>query len=288
MKRFPRFRAASALLAAILAAILIQAASAFAERWSFAAISDVRPEFAAYTGVLRQIKSGRPEDPNFPPAQLVLAVGDIDPLIRTVIIHQEVMGRDVPFIPVRGNHEGPEDLRYMLKKVLPGMGLPIEYYDSSSATYCLDWKNARFIVIDRYTEYARKLKDPAFLQWLEKAITSAAGADHVFIAFHEPYAFFFPENDLFGKILIRHSDKVRAVFNGHMHCYARHSIQCPRGPIHLINTGNAGSRGHSDGNLTTVEVAIDGKQVVYRAVQAPHGTGNFAATDQWPAFSRRK
>lgn len=276
------------MFAAIFLAILVQAGIAFAERWSFAAISDIRPDFAAYTSVLRQINSGKPEDPGFPRAQLLLAVGDIDPLIRTVIIYQEVMGGDVPFIPVRGNHEGPEDVRYMLKKVLPGLGIPIEYYDSSSATYYFDWKNARFITIDRYTDYAGKLRNAVFLQWLEKAISSAAGADHVFIAFHEPYAPLFPENDPFWKILIKHSDKVRAVFNGHIHCYGRHLVPGGRAGIYSINAGNAGSRGHSDGTLTAVEVSIDGKEVLYRAVQAPHGTRNFAVTDQWPSPGRGK
>lgn len=286
MKRTRGFKTAGVLLAVISLISFVRIGAAFAERWTFAATSDSRSEFAAFTSVLQQIKFGLPEDPGFPPAQFVLGIGDIDPLIRTVIIYREVMGSESLFIPVRGNHEGTEDVRLMLKKVLPGLGLPLEYYDSpgnpSSATYYFDWKNARFIVIDRYTDYARELREPDFLQWLEKAIGSAVDADHIFIAFHEPYAPFSPENDPFWGILIRNGGKVRAVFNGHTHCYMRNLIPCTRkGGIYLINAGNAGTRGHSDGNLTAVEVAINGKEASFRAIQAPHGTGNFTVTDRW-------
>lgn len=259
------------------------ASSAFAEKWSFAVFSDNRHFEAAYRGVLENMKGGGPSDPQFPKPDFVVGVGDIDPVSRTFQIFKDTMGPEKTFIPVRGNHEARDDVRFILKDILPLERPPVTVYEKESATFYYDWKNVRLIVVDQYTDYAKNLGDPKFLGWVEKAIKSAKHADHVFISFHEPRFPADAHSDPFWSMLLRHTDKVRAVLWAHSHVYARRSLTNSHGEIELINAGAAGNPGHSDGMDTYVEIAIDGKLVSFRAVQAPDKTNDFRVTDNWKA-----
>jgi hypothetical protein len=263
--------------------ILSAASSAFAQKWSFAAFSDNRNFEVAYRNVLEDINSGGPADPGFPRPDFVVAVGDIDPVKRTLQIFRESIGPPMPFIPVRGNHEAPEDVRFILKDILPSEQPPARVYDKESVTFYYDWKNVRLIVIDQYAAYAKDLSNKTFLKWLERAIVSAKNADHVFITFHEPY---FPADlhlDPFWDLLLKHSGKVRAVLWAHTHSYARRYVPDSHGGIELINAGAAGNTGHSDGMNTFVQIGIDGKDLAFRVVQAPDKTKDFKVTDTWKA-----
>jgi hypothetical protein len=267
----------------LLLLTLSTASSAFAQKWSFAAFSDNRNFEVAYRNVLEDINSGGPADPGFPRPDFVVAVGDIDPVKRTLQIFRETIVPPMPFIPVRGNHEAPEDVRFILKDILPSEQPPARVYDKESVTFYYDWKNVRLIVIDQYAAYAKGLSKPAFLDWLERAILSAKNADHVFITFHEPH---FPadfHSDPFWGLLIKHSDKVRAVLWSHTHCFARRYVPGSQGGIELINSGAAGHTGHSDGMNTFVQIGVDGKDAAFRAVQAPDKTKDFKVTDNWKA-----
>ena len=122
----------------------------------------------------------------FPKSDFVVAIGDIDPVKRTFQIFREIMGPEMPFIPVRGNHEAPEDVRFIIKDILPSEKPAVTVYDQKSATFYFDWKNVRLIVIDQYAPYAKGLSGAPILKWVENAIVSAKKADHVFISFHEP------------------------------------------------------------------------------------------------------
>ncbi len=263
--------------------ILSTASSALAQKWSFAAFSDNRNYEIAYRNVLEDINSSGPADPGFPRPDFVVAVGDIDPVKRTFQIFKETILPPMPFIPVRGNHEAPEDVRFILHDILPSEQPPAVVYDRESVTFYYDWKNVRLIVIDQYAPYAKGLSDKTFLDWLEKAILSAKNADHVFITFHEPRLPADVGSDPFWGLLLKHSGKVRAVLWSHTHSYGRRYVSGSHGGIELINTGAAGHTGHSDGKNTFVQIGVDGKDAAFRAVQAPDKTKDFKVTDNWKA-----
>jgi len=265
--------------------ILSTVSSAFAESWSFAVFADNRNFEIGYRMVLENINSGGPADPQFPRPDFVVAAGDIDPAKRTFQLFREMMGPQVSFIPVRGNHEAPEDVQFMLKDILPLEKPPVRLYDKNSTTFYYDWKNVRLIVIDQYAAYAKGLSDRRFLEWVENAILSAKNADHLFIAFHEPHFAAYTQSDPFWSLLLKHSDKVRAVVWGHTHAYGRREIADSHGAIVAINAGTAGNTGHSDGMDTFVQIGIDGKNVAFRTVQAPDKTKDFKVTDTWKAKS---
>lgn len=279
-----RLRYIQRLSILLILLILSTASSAFAQKWCFAAFSDNRNFEIGYRNVLKNIDSGGPADPGFPRPDFVVAVGDIDPVKRTLQIFRDTLGPKMPFIPVRGNHEAPEDVRFILKDILPSEQPPVTVYDKESVTFYYDWKNVRLIVIDQYAAYAKGLSNKTFLDWLEKAIVSAKNADHVFIAFHEPH---FPpvfHSDPFWTLLLKHSGKVRAVLCGHTHRYGRRYVSGSHGGgVGLINTGASGQTGHSDGMNTFVQISIDGKNAAFRAVQAPDKTRDFKVTDSWKA-----
>jgi len=277
-----------ALVVPALLLILVLAGSsasnAWAQPWSFAFFADCRSEYPGYRAALDQLKINEPADPKFPTPAFVAAIGDLDPLPKSFGIYKEIIGGNVPYVPVRGNHESPSDVEFMLKQVLPSLKFPFEFFDKSSATYYFDLNNVRFIAIDRYTAYGKDLRDPALLGWLEKAIISAAKADHVFIGIHEVNPPLEASSDPFWGMLLSHADKVRAVIGGHTHSYTRRSITgAGYGSIYYINAGNAGRMSHGDDNLSFVGVSIDGKNVRFRAIQKPEAGGKFAVTDQWSA-----
>lgn len=285
MRLFRNSRLAPALF--ILLAVIFQTCPAFAERWSFSVFSDNRGFYEAYRNVLEEIKSGKPVDPDFPPAEFVAGVGDLDPVPRDFEIFREILGPTIPFIPVRGNHEAPEDVQFILQKILPSEKAPVTFHDTSSVTYFFDWKNVRFICIDNYAAYAKGMDNPALMEWLEKVITSANGADHVFVSFHEPYI---PDNfttDPLWSLLLKHSDKVRAVIWAHTHAYGRRFIPDTYGGVYIINAGNAGNTKHSDNRQTVVQISVDEKKVIFRTIQAPNLSKDFKATDQWKASAGR-
>ena len=284
MRMSRKCRFAPALLFLLL--FVFQAHCACAEKWSFSVFSDSRESIEAYRNVLERIKSNAPADRNFPPPDFVVVAGDFDPASRTFGTFREIIGPSVPFIPVRGNHEKPDDVRFILKQILPSEQAPVSLYDNSSVTYYFDWKNVRFICIDNYAAYARGMDNAVLVEWLKKAITSAKGADHVFVSFHEPYI---PDNfttDPLWSLLLKHSDKVRGVFWGHTHIFGRRLITDAYGEVYIINTGNAGSMGHSDGRQTVVQVSVDAKEVLFRAIQAPNLSKDFKVTDQWKSTVR--
>ena len=104
----------------ILLILLILSAPfpAFAQRWSFAVFSDNRNFETAFRNVLQDMNSGGPADPKFSKPDFVVGAGDINAVVRTCRLFRQTMGPETPFIPVRGNREGPEDVRFMLKDIL--------------------------------------------------------------------------------------------------------------------------------------------------------------------------
>jgi hypothetical protein len=263
--------------------VLLLAAPALAARWSFAAFADNRAAYPAYRNVLNEIKMLQVNPaPRWPAVDFVLACGDMDPLTTNHDIFLNVFGDKPPlYFPVRGNHEKPDDVDFILKKILPSYGKFIRLRDQESVNYYVDWKNVRVIVLDQYTTADPDIGNPGTLSWMAQAISSATNVNHIFIAYHKPN---FPgalENSAFWQLLLRHHDKVRAVFNGHTHTYERRRVGDGNHSIEVINTGNAGNSKHSDNYQTIVEFLVDGPYVFLRTLQAPDGSTGFRVVDEW-------
>jgi predicted phosphodiesterase len=269
-------------VAAILLLLLLTS-PALADRWSFAVIADNRSGFAPYRNVLRQIHSMSVNPtPKFTPIELVLACGDLDPLAKNHQIYKEVFADSPPvYLPVRGNHDQPDDVAFMLQSILPELGDRVHFRDQQNVNYFFDWKRCRFIVLDEYAGETDPLLDPEALKWLEQAIVSATHIDHVFVAFHEPNVAKSGQDQAFWDLLFEHQDKVRTVFVGHTHNYERRLIGKGDALITMINAGNAGKNEHSDHRQTIVEVMVDGPRVFYRIVQTPDKKASFSVTEQW-------
>lgn len=221
----------------------------------------------------------------------------------------------VPFFPVRGNHEGANDVDFIVHSLLPAYGSKVHRLDNTSLNYFVDWKNVRLIVVDQFSQFSHKTNTDLFsylkpdggninalgLKWTESIINSAGPEiDHIFIAFHKP-AFprhrhvhdsfdAFPENrNAFWNMLVRHNDKVRAVLVAHTHNYSRMRVKdpasvgdtgCPdqAGGIYQIDGGTTGKEGMPN---TILEIQIRGKNLAFRTVQAASPDNPFKVIDQW-------
>jgi hypothetical protein len=270
-----------------------------AQQWSFVAIADHRDNFTTYTNALRKIKAIDPE--------FVVAAGDLDPLKKNYEeYYREILDADDPaFFPVRGNHDTPDDVVYMRKKVL-ALQPNVVYRDSTDSlncTYYVDWKNVRLIVLDQYHPDLGKRNgcvNIAGIRWSEHAIASADSADHIFIAFHEPA---FPRfkhvgesfdkcreyRNEFWNVLIAHRDKVRAVFAGHsLHYYAMRvnnplsgdgeGFPDEEGGVYQFDLGGAGMG--EDGKNTIMNVVVTPGAVRFDVYQADNGADTpFSLTD---------
>lgn len=265
-----------------LLVVLFAATPSLAEKWSFAVFGDNRSAFSSYRNVLERIRQMAPDkDGNFPPVDFVLACGDISPVARNDDLYREVFkGNPPPFFPVRGNHETAEDRAFIVGRLLAPRGETIKARTQGCVTYFTDWKNVRLIVLDQYCDFDKILGNSMALKWLEEMISTAT-AEHVFIAMHEPLLSSDFRTDDFWKILLRHPNKVRAVFAGHIHSYARKRIPDEGGKLYYINVGNAGWTSHSDNKQTFVTVMIDAGRASAQVLQARDGTTDFKIRDQW-------
>lgn len=255
----------------------------FAEKWTFTVIADNRSDFASYRNVLERIRdvSTGPQDDRSS-VDFIVAVGDISPLQKNHSIFKEVFPKSRPFfMPVRGNHEKTDDVRFLLTEILPSQGNGIHLRKEGEVSYYTDWKNVRIIALDQYAGFGKSLSDANALSWLGKALETAMDVEHIFIAFHEPY---FPENtadDPFWSLLLKHRDKVRAVLCGHYHIYFRKYFPDNGSDILYINAGNAGRTSHGDEHQTIVAITVDGKDIAFQAIQAPDKSKDFRITDEW-------
>ena len=271
---------------------LLWPSSAFGEKWAFVALGDNRSAFDSYRNVLEKIKGiGQGASHEAPPVDFVLACGDISPMEKNYNLYKSVFKDAMPpYFPVRGNHENANDVKFILKSLLPLHGNRIKMHNAGSVSYYADWKNVRLIVLDQYADFGNSLDNKAALKWLENAIDSAPKAGHVFVSFHEPYLPIEPSVDAFWKVLIRHHDKVRAVVAGHYHVYVRKPFPDDETGIFYINVGAAGWTSHSDERNTIIAVIVDGESVSFKTFQASAGTTEFKVTDEWkgPKVGRDK
>ncbi len=269
------------LLAALLLVVLI-ASPAFAEEWAFVVIGDNRAAFASYRNVLNEIRT-QTANPGkaFPFPDLVMACGDLDPVAENYPIFKDVFKDRMPsYLPVRGNHDGPADVGFIIQEILLPYGKTINRQDEKSINYFTDWKNTRLIVLDQYSPFGKSFDSASALTWLESALKAPDPIRHIFVAFHEPYLPEQPENDPFWSLLVREK-RVKAVFAAHIHMYQKRRFPEAATGIYYVNAGNAGQSTHSDNKQTIVEVLINSEQVTFRVIQAQGGSTEFNIREEW-------
>ncbi len=295
------------LLATLLSASFLLP-TAFAEEtapWAFAVIADNRDRYDCYRRVLEEIRDRRTNPrPAMPPADFVVACGDLDPLVANHVIYKEVFSHvpDAPlYVPVMGNHDAEKaaDRNYLIDRLLPAIAPWTTRAGTNNADYCFDWKNTRLIAVDLYDGRRRLWLGPWHRRWVEESILSATNASHVFIAVHEPafprHRYERPGLDQSGietwKMLTDNLNRVRVLFCGHTHNYYRMCVRDPLtgargypqqpGGLWQIDVGNAGHNWESDGFQTIVWVEVRRNDVRVRVVQAPDGTADFHIRDEW-------
>jgi hypothetical protein len=181
-----------------------------------------------------------------------------------------------------------------------------------SCSYYYDYRNVRVISLDGFSGEAGTggIINEKGRKWTEEVIKSAPpNIDHIFIAFHAPA---FPrvrhtydsfnispeQRNAFWNMLISHRDRVRAVFSGHTHYYARLRVFDPAGTA--ANDYNAypdddggiyqvvvGSTGNGMKN-TFLSVEINGKNVSFRTYEAENGKEQpFAIKEEWSIIDNK-
>jgi hypothetical protein len=226
--------------------------------------------------------------------------GDFDPDDVNYSLYRGVFsGTPSPrFLPVMGNHDSGYR-SFILGTIMPREGIHATF-DQSTVSYYVDVRNVRVIVVDQYQGTGVKAGciNDAGIRWVEQAITSAGDADHVFIAMHVPpfcrvrhvgegFESCPDQRNRFWDMLVRHSDKVRAVLAAHTHNYSVMRVRDPRGPasdgksypfepggVYQFDAGGAGNS--DDGNITVVTFVIEGKAASAQVVQSPNGQTRFS------------
>lgn len=280
--------------------------------FSFAVLADPRRGQPMWRSALAEIRDQNVNPvPAFGNAEIVLVVGDIDPLPDRHKDYQEIFAesQNVPILlPVMGNHD-IRDREYMRDVVLPDVGF-ISRRDSEYVNYYADWQNVRLIAVDGYSDLGEDgvINDDG-RAWVEEVIVSTPEEiDHIFVAFHTPA---FPRHrhltdsfnadpiarDAFWNMLVSHRERVRAVFVGHTHNYSRLRVLNPAsaeandpetypdevGGIYHVDVGAAGN----DILTTVVLVQIDGADVSYRTLEAEWGPDKpFSVIDEWRQANR--
>lgn len=297
------------LLAVLMAAPAPAAQSA--RGWSFAVVSDPHGAGAVWRAALEEIRDGRANPtPPFSPAELVAVTGDMDPPSTHYGVFLKVFSSPATrplFLPVIGNHgdeNEPDEMGYVRDVVLPAFHGVVRRR-SASCDYYIDHRNARLIVIDAYTELGRKgVINARGREWVERMIVSAPpSVEHIFIFSHEPA---FPRyrhlgssfnadpraRDAFWRMLVRHRDRVRAFFAGHIHRYYRMRVRDPGGRA----ANDTSSFPDEDGGVwqveagavgpgmtrTIVRVQVGGERITVRALQSGWlRPDRFSVKDQW-------
>lgn len=304
-------------LQAIVICLLLMTGGTTSKAWSseqefsFAVLADPRGRSGTWKNALLEIRDRHAvKESAFSPAELIVVVGDMDPLKSRYDDYLHVFTTpDIRpfFLPVIGNHEyenGGRHFRFARDVLIPSIPHAVRRHDTS-CDYYLDYKNVRIIVIDGYTDLGKNgvINDQG-RRWVEQIIKATPSfIKHIFISFHEP-AFprgrhvgdsFDQEPELrnaFWRMLLRHKERVRAVLVGHTHSYSRLRVMDPAGiaandpqlfpdedgGIYQVDAGAAGN-----GKVSIiVQVQIEDKNVFFRVLQAKNGKNKpFAEIDKW-------
>ncbi len=256
--------------------------SARAEEFSFAVASDVQGSAKSWESDLKEAAREH--------AALIVVAGDMVPERERKREFDDVFaatGGAPVLLPVPGNHEldrGAADYVYLRDHIIaaiPGA----KRFDTATCNYYFDYKNCRFIAVDAYTAFGTHgVINARGRVWVEQTIVGAPPAiEDIFVFFHEPA---FPSGrhvgdsfdedpalrDAFWQMLVRHKDKVRAVFAGHTH-YRAHTL---KDGMWEINAGSAGDA--ADNGMAMVRVA--GRKASAQLLASPNGAdGPFRVVD---------
>lgn len=277
------------------------------QTFSFAVLSDLQSGADSFKNALLEVRDGK-VSPAFTPAELILIVGDLNPVKSCYEENLNVFADASPrpvFLPVIGNHEfdeGGSSFRYVRDVLISSVPRAVRRHPTS-CDYYLDHKNVRMIAVDAYTDLGKHgvINDEG-REWVEQVIKATPPSiEHIFISFHEP-AFARgrhvgdsfdqdPEQrNAFWRMLLLYRDRVRAVFVGHTHVYSRMQVLDPAGlaandpmafpiedgGIYQVNAATAG------GANTIVQVQVEGKKLDFRVLQAKIGSNKpFAEVDKW-------
>ncbi len=286
------------------------------ESWSFSVIADPRIYQGIYSNALREIKdiNVNPE-PKFNKSDFLLITGDSDPNRDRYEDYKNIFSNNLlkGYYLVLGNHDFEEEIGKPLIDILSEQTNVVRR-SITDANYYFDNRNSRFIIVDAYSTDTGSTGciNELGLNWVEGVINSS-NKDHIFIAFHDPA---FPryrhvdssfnacpeQRDAFWNMLIRHKDKVRAVFVGHTHNYYRMKVKDPSSReanpstedaeaglslpndidgIYQIDAGATGN-GSAQNRSTIVRVEIKGKDIFFRVVQAKrYEDSPFYLIDEW-------
>jgi hypothetical protein len=274
----------SVCLACLFCGFVVPGPALAQQQWSFSVISDVHAQFRSYQNVLNEMKSptaGRGERLGIP--DFVVGLGDFSPVSENHRLFRETFPKMPPvFFPTRGNHETAQDLSFIRSVIFPEAlhaGHGVNLLGGSGFSYWVDWKNTRLIVLDQYADFQKRAVAPKSLSWLISALETAGGADHVFLAFHEPYFPWHAEDDPPWKILLKYRSRITAILFGHTHFYNHTRYPDSHAGIHVINAGNAGESRHSDLRQTIVNVMVKGRSAWVRTVQTPDARARFGLSD---------
>ena len=306
-KHFLSFAVLLAVGLALLTGCSTTAIRASDSSFTFAVASDPHQRADSWSNALLEIRDLRTNPaPAFPPVEVFLAQGDFNEPAKHYGQFQRLFEdhhHAIPvFLPAMGNHDThkKQEIFDIIAK-----NPQCQRHDANSANYYVDHKNVRFIVVDVYFELGKDgMITQAGIDWVEQVITSAPAAiEHIFVTVHPPA---FPRHrhmgealdenpvtrNAFWRMLVRHQDRVRAVFNGHIHYYYRMRVKDPESPaandfnqypdepggVWHVSDGSAG-RGPQN---TVVLVLVNGGAVTFRAVGAEHGYDKpFNLIDQW-------
>jgi len=253
--------------------------------FSFAVISDIQDAPKNWHNSLRELRKFNND--------IILMAGDIvPPAQRYTELKQAfaTIGKMPLLVPAIGNHSfdfKTEGFDYLVNEAIPATGTKLRYSEKTG-DYVVDFENTRFIILDGYSKLgSHGVINDEGRNWAQKMIIeSPQSIENIFICYHEPA---FPKKrhvgdsfdedpglrDAFWQMLARHKDKVRAVFAGHTHYYAR----VTQNGIQEIDDGSAGVTSE---NNTIVEVNVSGSKVAFRALQAENGAETpFSVTDAW-------
>jgi hypothetical protein len=271
-------------LACLFSGIVPPGAAFAQQQWSFSVISDVHAQFSSYQNVLNEMKNpttSRGERLDIP--DFVLGLGDCSPVSENHRLFRETFPKMPPvFFPTRGNHETAKDLSFIRSVILPEASHAkhgVNLLGSSGFSYWVDWKNIRLIVLDQYADFQKWTAVPKSLPWLNSALETSGSADHVFLAFHEPYFPWRAEDDRLWRILLKHQSRITGILFGHNHFYNHTRYPDSHAGIHVINVGNAGESRHSDQRQTIVNVIVKGRSAWVRSVQTPDARASFGLSD---------
>lgn len=306
-----RFQFLRLIRLATVLALAACAAPVFGQSWSFSLVGDSRSGTRDFKTALNYIHStADPSGKHLGPPEFVVVAGDFDPGDQNYALYRSVFsGAPYPrFLPVIGNHD-LSYRRFICDSILPKEGIR-NLFDKSTVSYYVDVRNVRIIAVDQYqgTGFKDGCINDAGIRWIEQAITSSGNAEHVFIAMHEP-AFCrtrhvgdgfdaCPEQrNRFWDMVVRHRDKVSAVFAAHTHHYSVMRVRDPRGPasdrksfpiepggIYQFDVGGAGNS--DDGKITVVTLFIDGPAAIAQVAQSNAGQSQFTVIQRFDLSQR--